>query len=101
MLRKKAKSLSELIEGADSTLGHLAQEAKRRTDIGDYLRNRLPAELAEGLIYCNFQADDTLILIASRPEWAARLRFEAERVKELCREYGSPVVHVKVRVATN
>jgi hypothetical protein len=101
MLRKKPKSLSELIGGVDSALGSLAQEARRRSDLGDFLRKQLPPDLAEGLVYCNFQADDTLVLIASRPEWAARLRFEADRVKELCREYGNPVERIKVRVATN
>ena len=101
MLRKKAKSLSELIGGTESPLGSLAQEARRRSELGDYLRKQLPPELAEGLVHCNFQTDDTLILVASRPEWAARLRFEADRVKELCAEYGSPVARIKVRVATD
>ncbi|MDP6437256.1 MAG: DciA family protein [Gammaproteobacteria bacterium] len=91
--------MSELIRTADSPLRNLAEEARRRSDLGDYLRRSLPPEVSRGLVHCNFQPDNTLILLASSPEWAARLRFEAERVRELCRKNGTPVEHVKVRVA--
>lgn len=101
MLRKKAKSLSDLIRASDSPLGHLAEEARRRTDLGTVLRKGLPPEVAAGLLHCNIRTDDTVVLIASSPEWAARLRFEAERVRELCRENGTPVERIVVRVTTD
>lgn len=99
MLKNKPKSLSELIRSSDSPLGSLADEARRRTDLSDYLRKSLPPDIAEGLVHCNFQPDNTLILLARGPEWAARLRFEAPRISELCRSNGTPVEHIKVRVA--
>ncbi len=99
MLRNKPKSLSELIRASDSPLGGLAEEARRRSDLGDYLRNGLPPDVAVGLVHCNFQPDNTLILLVRSPEWAARLRFVGERIRELCRKNGTPVDHIKVRVA--
>ncbi len=99
MLRSKPKSLSELISRADTPLSQLAQEARRRTDLSDFLRKKLPPELAAGLTHCNFHADGTLMLLASSPERAARLRFEAEQVRQLCMEHGTNVTQIKVRVS--
>ena len=101
MLRKKPKSLSELISGSDSPLGHLADEARRRTDLGAALRKGLPAELATGLLHCNIRPDNTVVVIASSPEWASRLRFEKELFIRLCADHGTLVTAVKIRVGSN
>ena len=101
MFKKKAKSLSELIRGSGSPLGQLAEEARLRTDLGAVLRKGLPADVAEGLLHCNIRPDNTVVLVASSPEWAARLRFEAETVRELCRQNSTVIERVVVRVATD
>ena len=98
MSKDAPKSLSELITQKSGALGDLASQAQLREDLGSYLRTQLPPELAAGFRHCNLTAD-TLVVIASTPEWASRLRFEAGRFAELCAAQGIRVTQVKFRVA--
>ena len=100
MLKKKAKSLSELIAGQNSPLGNLASEARRRESLDSHLRKHLPAALSAGFLHCNLRDEGTLVVITSSPEWASRLRFEKELFIRLCTEHGTPVTSVKVRVGS-
>jgi len=99
MLKSKAKSLAELAASADTGLGQLAEAARLRADLGDYLRNRLDPELAAGFMHCNIRDDNQLVVIATSPEWASRLRFEAQQFKSLCHERGIEIDSVTVRVS--
>ena len=99
MSKDAPKSLSELLTEKTGTLGDLAAQAQLREDLAGYLRKHLPPELAGGLLHCNLADDATLVVIASSPEWAARLRFESQRFMELCRTHGTRVAQVKIRVA--
>lgn len=99
MSKGGSKSLSELIAASGSPLGKLADEAQRRTALADHLRTGLGTELGSGLAHCNLREDGTLVVLATSPEWAARLRFESAQLIQLCRQQGTPVCAVKVRVA--
>lgn len=99
MSKDQAKSLSELIGASGSGLGRLAAEARKRADLTDYLRSRLPDPLADGLVHCDIRPDDTLVVAAVNPECAARLRYEEHQLREYCREFGVATTAVKVRVA--
>jgi len=98
MSKGEAKSLSQLIGSGDSGLGQLAARARRQADLSEHMRNGLGADLADGVIHCNCRDDGTLVVLASSPEWASRLRFEERRLLQLCREFGSPATSVKVRI---
>ena len=98
MLRDKPKSLSELIGSTGSPLGSLAAEASRREALSDYLRSNLPPELEPGFLHCNLTNEGLLVVLASSPEWAARLRFEADTFRRLCDAHGVVVTDVRVRV---
>jgi hypothetical protein len=100
MLKKKPKSLSELIAGQDSPLGDLASKALLREELGNYLRKHLPTALAAGFLHCNLRDDATLIVITTSPEWASRLRFEKELFIRLCAAHGTSITNVKVRVGS-
>jgi len=39
-----------------------------------------------------------LIVLAANPEWASRLRFEADRIKQICADHGTQVSSIRVRV---
>jgi len=58
----------------------------------------LDQSLAEGFVHCNIRDDGTLVVMASSPAWAARLRFEGEQLKAICKNRGIDVQSVKVRV---
>ncbi len=98
MLKNQAKSLSELIGNKDSPLRDLAFEARRREQLSDYLRKHLPASLVDGFLHCNLKDEATLVVLTVSPEWASRLRFEADQFIRLCAEQGTKITAVKVRV---
>ena len=99
MSKTTPKSLSELIAAKTGALSGLADQARLREDLSDYLRKSLPPELAEGFVHCNLGERNTLVIVASTPAWASRLRFESNRFIELCAAQGTPVMTVKIRVA--
>jgi len=55
--------------------------------------------LSGGFSHCNIREDGTLVIIATSPEWASRLRFETQPFIDLCRQQGTLVRNVKVRVS--
>ena len=99
MLKNKAKSLAQLAGSPDSGLGRLAEAARVRSDLSDYLRNHLDPTVAAGFVHCNIRDEGNLVVTAASPEWASRLRFEAASISELCAAHGTPVKSVRFRVS--
>ncbi len=98
MSRYKPKSLSELLTSPESKIGQLAAQARAKLDLTDHIRNGLPPDLAAELAHCTVD-DGTLIVRASGPEWANRLRFESARLLTLGRQRHPEATQVRVRVA--
>jgi hypothetical protein len=98
MSNNELKLLAGLITSADSGLARLADAARLRADLSDYMRKHLDSSLAAGFRHCNIRDDETLVVTATSPEWAARLRFASARFLELSQECGQNVKTVKVRV---
>lgn len=99
MSKSKAKSLSELVGAGDSNLGQLAAAARLRSDLSEHMRTGLGEPLGTAIMHCNVHDDGTLVVVAANSEWAARLRFEAQKLLALCAEHGITATSVKVRVA--
>ena len=99
MFTNKSKSLSELISAPSGGLSGLAEAARVRAELSDYLRKHLDPSVAPGLIHCNIRDDQTLVVLAASPAWAARLRFEAGQLMALCKQCGVEASAVKVRVS--
>lgn len=98
MSKSKPKSLSAIVQSQQSALGALAAAAELRTGLSAEVRNALAPDLAAGLEHCNVRADGTVVVTASSPEWAARLRFEGGTIMAACQAAGHQVERVKVRV---
>ena len=47
----------------------------------------------------NVREDGTLVVLASSPAWAARLRFESDKLLAAARDGGASVTDCKVRVS--
>ncbi len=101
MSKEKPKSLAELIDTGQTPLGRLAGEARRRIDLGEHLRSRLPAPLGDGVLHCNIEPENTVTVMAASPEWAARLRYEAAEILKLSQQKEPGIQEVKVRVAAS
>lgn len=82
-----------------SPLGRLATEAAARVALTDHLRNGLGDGLGNHIAGANVRADGTLVVLATGPEWAARLRFESDRLLALCRTVNPAAARVRIRVS--
>lgn len=98
--RSGPQALGDLLK-ADSPLGALARAASSRLDLADCVRKQLPADLATAIVTCNLRPDGTLVVTAASPEWAARLRFEADRILSGCRADWPAAGRVRFRVGTD
>jgi len=98
MSTKKPKSLADIISKQSSDFGQLADAARMRADLSDYLRTSLDPSLTAGFVHCNMREGGTLVVMASSPEWAARLRFESQQFIDLCQKRNIDVSNVRVRV---
>ncbi|MDH5254452.1 MAG: DUF721 domain-containing protein, partial [Gammaproteobacteria bacterium] len=94
---KGPRGLGELM-ALSSPLGDLAKAASSRVDLADCVRKQLPGELAAAVSACNLRPDGTLVVTAASPEWAARLRFEADGILAGCRPRWPEAARVRFRV---
>jgi len=99
MSAKSPRSLANLITADGTALRQLADTARGRVDLADHLRAGLDPALAEQLTGCNLRDDGTLVVLASGPDWAARLRYESDDLLARCRQRHPGAGRVRVRVA--
>jgi len=99
MSKSEPKSLSQLLEAPNSGLGRLAATAQQKIALSEHIRNGLDPEVGPEVLHCSIDADGILTVRTSSPEWAARLRFENQRLLELSREINPATVSVRIRVA--
>lgn len=76
----------------------MVQRAQAMAALADRLAAALPDELRPGIRAANVR-DHELVVIADSPAWAARLRFEAEKLLAAARDAGDTVTSVSVRVS--
>jgi len=98
MLKGGPKSLSELMSDTDSPIKRLIEEAHSRIDLAEVIRAGLPELVGQHLESCNLRDDGTLVILASTPEWAARLRFESDAMLSRCRKLHPGAARIKIRV---
>ena len=99
MSRDHPKLLSELLSSPDSKIGQLAAQARAKIDLTDHIRKGLAPDLALEIVHCSIADDGILIIRATSPEWANRLRFESASLLTLARQQHPGATQVKVRVA--
>jgi len=99
MSRDKPKSLSELLGSSESRIGQLAARARAKVGLTDHIRKGLTPDLAAEIVHCTVEDNGVLIIRATGPEWANRLRFESEQLLMLARQRHPEATQVKVRVA--
>jgi hypothetical protein len=100
MSDSRPKSLSQFVSEESSALGRLASEAAARVALTDHLRAGLAGPLGDCITGSNLRADGTLVILTDGPEWAARLRFESDRLLALGRALHPAAARVRVRVST-
>jgi len=94
------KRLEDLLNAnADRGLGEIVGRARELDDLVDALKRIFPEQHANGIRAANIREDGELVVLAASPAWAARLRFEADRLVSAARETGATVTGCKVRVS--
>jgi hypothetical protein len=88
-----------LNSAAGSDLGKLVQNAQFMQNLTLALRRGLDGELADNLLGANVRDSGELVVSATTPAWAAKLRFESERLLGAARDHGIEVQRCKVTVS--
>jgi hypothetical protein len=81
-----------------SALEDLVQRAQGMDRLLSGLKKALEPDLASHLKGVNLRPDGQLVLVAESPSWAARLRFEADKLMATARASGAEVGSCKVIV---
>ena len=83
----------------DGGLGDIIRHAQDMGELVQSLQQQLPEETAANIIAANVRDDGELVVLASSPAWAAKLRFEADVLMAAARQSGAEVSSCKVRVS--
>lgn len=93
------QKLSDLLNSSkNGDLGGILERAESIGALTDRLAAALPADLAESLVAANVATGGQLVIVARSSAFAARLRFEEERLIAAARSAGEVVDTLKVRV---
>ena len=95
-----AKRLENLLNPSTGEgLGDIVRHARDMGRLVHILREALPGEDAEGILAANIRHDGELVVLASTPAWAAKLRFETDKLVEAAQLAGNEVISCRVRVS--
>lgn len=93
------KSLENLLNpNDDGGLGDIIRHARDMGELVQALQQALPDETRSNILSANVRDDGELVVLASSPAWAAKLRFEADTLIAAARQSGTEVTSCKVRV---
>ncbi|MDA0705504.1 MAG: DciA family protein [Proteobacteria bacterium] len=96
MTEKRLEKL--LMLSNNGGLGDIIRHAREMGDLVQALQKALPEDQALAISAANIRDDGTLVVLASSSAWAARLRFESERLMAAARGSGKTVLSCSVRV---
>ena len=92
-------SLEKLLKNAAGNgLEKIVHRAQNMDDLAQKLRLGLDPELGEQIVAVNVREDGALVVICESSAWAARLRYENDRLVAIAQNNGMPVnqCHIKV-----
>ena len=88
-----------LKSGSQTSLDNIIQRAQKMDELTSTIQAALPQDLAENLLSANLRDDAELVLVCSSSAWAARLRFESEKLLEIVNRNGGTAKNCKVTVS--
>ncbi len=95
-----ADKLKNLLNpSGNGELSDIVQRAQAMAALADRLSALLPDGLGAGIRAANVRADGELVVVADSPAWAARLRFEGDKLLAAARATDEQVTSVSVRVS--
>ena len=85
--------------GAGGTLDKIIRRAQDMGELTTALRAELPAPESQNLLAANLRDDGELVLICASSTWAARIRFDSDKLIDVARKAGLTVHTCRVSVS--
>jgi hypothetical protein len=85
--------------GAGGTLNKIIRRAQNMDELTTALRAALPSDAGQSLLAANLREDGELVLVCASSAWAARLRFESDKLMDVVRKSGLRVSSCRVSVS--
>ncbi|MDJ0795082.1 MAG: DciA family protein [Woeseiaceae bacterium] len=82
----------------DGELAGVIRRAREMGELTHVLCDSLPDEYAGAIAAANLRDDGSLVVIATSPAWASRLRYETDTLLSAARNAGCEVSQCRVRV---
>jgi hypothetical protein len=93
-------SLEKLLKSdTGGALGDMVQTAQYMDELTSSLQQGLEADMAVNLLAASLRDNGELVIIASTSAWAAKIRFQAEKMIDLVRASGAEVRSCRVTVS--
>ena len=95
------KLIDLLNPSKDGDLGELIGRARQMGELTGILCKSLPAADQGAIVAANVRDDGELVVICASSAWAARLRYQSDRLLKAARDAGVNAVSCRVRVSQN
>ena len=95
MQDNKLKHISEIINSGYSGLGGLSETAQEKSLLSKYLKENLK-DFGRYIVAAYINKSNILVIKASSPEFAARLRYEEREIRDLCKKFGNVPIKIKI-----
>ena len=93
------KKIDKLLNSkGGNALEDLVQHAQDMDDLALRVRLSLDGDMRDSIAAANLRDDGELVVVCRSSAWAARLRFESERLMQAARDGGYSVTGCRVRV---
>ena len=95
MQDNKLKHISEIITSSYSDLEGLSETAQEKSSLSKHLKNNLK-NFGRHIVSAYINSSNILVIKASSPEFAARLKYEEQEIRELCKKFGHVPTKIKI-----
>jgi len=95
LISSKLKHISEIIEGNYANLAALSRTANKQSSLSKYLRENLQS-YGDCITSAHINDSNVLIIGATSPELANRLRYEEAEIRDLCGTIGQYPKKIKI-----
>ena len=95
MQDNKLKHISEIINSSYSNLEGLSETAQEKSSLFKHLKNN-PKNFGRYIVSAYINNSNILVIKTSSPEFAARLKYEEQEIRQLCKKLGSVPTKIKI-----
>lgn len=97
MAKNELKNL--ITSCSDGELGDIVRRAREMGELTRALCAELPADYAGAIVAANLRDNGDLVVIATSPAWASRLRYETDTLLAAARDTGVRPAACRIRVS--